>query len=375
MAEDLLTMPKVGTAESEFGVKRCYSDSTSLFNYTRKNDGVERRDWPDGPPTDVEVCESPPMSPVSITSSVTVDYETPLTSPCRSSLKSPPSKHHIAGSIAAGQLDGEDDASVTAIAPASDTGPEEEGHAPPSTTSLKRPGLSRFPSELLQHCERNATPRQLRLMNGGNQAADRFIPNRAGTPTKESLLLARQRPKHKPPFSSPSTADPFGPVAARSLRMMEQYATMRFPPTPTRSVGIPSRVQDAATPTRRAVSAGSIWTVGGTLVTEGVASVTNGRGGRVTSGTNAAHYSADFLRKHSPSEDELMHSIRLAAAMDINPESRMIVHTSPSPAASSPRGGDGGEIGSGKRVWKDGSWQQEAALTRTLNQNCSVYSC
>jgi hypothetical protein len=319
-------------------------------------------------PTGAEVYESLPTSPVSITSSLAVDYETPLTSPCRSSLKSPPSKHNIPRSIAAGQLDGEDDASVVAVAPASEIGPEED-HALPSTTSLKRPGLSRFPSELLRHCERNATPRQLRLMNGGNQAADRFIPNRAGTPTKESLLLARQHPKHKPPFSSPSTADPFGPVAGRSLRMVEQYATMRFPPTPTRSVGMPTRVQDAATPTRRAVSAGSIWSVGGTLVTEGVASVSNGRGGRVTSGTNAAHYSADFLRKHSPSEDELMHSKRLAAAMDINPESRMILHTSPSSVASSPRGGDGGEIGSGKRVWKDGSWQQEAALTCTSDQS------
>jgi hypothetical protein len=219
----------------------------------------------------------------------------------------------------------------------------------------------RLPSTLLRHCERNATPRQRRLMNGGTQTPDRFLPTRAGTPTKESLLLTKQRPKSRDLRHDMEETDPFGPVPARSLRMAEQFATVRNP-TPPRVVGAATRVQDAQSPSGRSLSAGTVWTVGGSMVTEGVASVSTGRGGRVTSGTNAAHYSADFLRKSSPSEDEIMHSRRLALAMNIDQGARMLVHTPPaSPTSSLPSSASPIQC---SRVWKDGIWQQEGVVTR-----------
>ena len=103
------------------------------------------------------------------------------------------------------------------------------------------------------------------------------------------------------------------------------------------------------------------------MVTEGIASITNGRGGRVTSGTNAPHYAADFLRKNSPSEDEVTHSRRLAIAMEIDRAARMLVHSSPLSTTPSPV--DDGSPVSSPRMWKDGRWQQGGGLTRAYSED------
>jgi len=226
------------------------------------------------------------------------------------------------------------------------------------STSMRR--QSRYPSVLLGHCERNATPRQKRLMTGGTQTPDRFIPSRAGTPTKQSLLLTKQRAK---PWRATVEPDPFGPVPARSLRMAEQYATIRSPAPPPHPVGTATRVTDASAPPVRAPSLGTVWTVGGALVTEGVASITNGRGGRITSGTNAPHYTADFIRKNAMTEDEVTHSKRLALAMDIDQNAKMMVQSSPTTPAS--HSGSEPSPNCKSRVWKDGIWQQAGVMTRT----------
>ena len=222
---------------------------------------------------------------------------------------------------------------------------------------------SRRPSALLRHCERNATPRQRRLMVSGLQTPDRFIPSRTATPTKETLLLARPKARVDRPEKPLLSVDPFGPLPSRSLRTIERYATTRSPPTPSRPVGmIGSRVHDAQSSTARAASAGTIWTVGGSVVTEGVASISNGRGGRVTSGTSATHYTADFLRKHSSSEEEVTHGQRLAIAMEIDQGAKMLEHSSPS-SPRSPQGPSSGESGT-TRVWNNGVWEQDGVATR-----------
>ena len=224
--------------------------------------------------------------------------------------------------------------------------------------SLGKHPPSRHPSALLRPCERNATPRQRRLGTSGVQTPDRFIPSRAATPTKEAFLLEKQ--KRADGFSKlagqhGTDSDPFGPTTRRSLRMAEQYATIRGPPPAPRSVGRTcTLVQDAQTHDRRTASAGTIWTVGGTMVTEGVASVTNGRGGRVTSGTSAPHYTADFLRRNAPSEEEVTHGRRLALAMDIVQSARMM-ECSPSP---------GPRDGRGRSTWRNGKWEADTPKTR-----------
>ena len=250
---------------------------------------------------------------------------------------------------------------ATPLVPAS---PAKCAHAFPfpqqSKTSLSLASRSspRPPSALLSQCERKATPRQRRLMTGGVQSPDRFIPSRAGTPTKDTLLLTKPKPKvtgciNRARQFEMMDSDPFGPTPRRSLRMAEQYATIRNPPPVPRPAGMSiSRVPDAQP---RAASAGSIWTVGGSTVTEGVASITNGRGGRVTSGTSAPHYTAGFLRMTSPSEEEVTHGRRLALAMGIEQNTRMLA---PSPIVSG--------AGPWRRVWRDGGWQEDGGVVTRL---------
>ena len=238
--------------------------------------------------------------------------------------------------------------------------PPYTGNELPSSKRLS----SRYPSALLGHSECHATPRQRRLMTGGVQTPDRFISSRGATPSKETFMLVKPKAKNTVFGKREPDSDPFGPVPRRSLRMAERYATIRHPPPVPRAVGmIGTRVQDLQSPSRRAASAGSIWTVGGSIVTEGVASITNGRGGRVTSGTSAPHYTADFLRRNSPSEEEVTHGRRLALAMDIDQGARMLEHSSPS-SSGSPQSRD-----SDQRccVWKDGMWERQDILTRLFH--------
>ncbi|KAI7637092.1 WD40 repeat-like protein [Hortaea werneckii] len=113
---------------------------------------------------------------------------------------------------------------------------------------------------------------------------------------------------------------------------------------------------------QRSASDGAIWHVGGSIVTEGVASTTTGRGGRVTSGTSAPHYTADFLRKTSATEEEVRHSRRLALAMDLDRSPKILGHSSP-PTRSS--GSHSGPQPASGRVWRDSAWELEGQSSPT----------
>jgi hypothetical protein len=220
---------------------------------------------------------------------------------------------------------------------------------------------SRRPSELLRHCERNATPRQRRLMATGLRSPDRFIPSRASTPNKDTLNMLR--PKDLPGRSLPSPdSDPFAPAPRRTFRMAEQYATLSGPPPILRSAGrTATMVNDTRRADQRALSESSIWTVGGHLVTEGVASTSNGRGGRVTSGTSAPHYTADFLRNASAGAESWRHGRRLALAMGLAENANILDTVSPVSSAAI----DSGESSSNTRVWRDGIWERDIPGTPT----------
>ena len=237
----------------------------------------------------------------------------------------------------------------------------------PGSSDQRAPGVLasrlRQPSALLGHRAPSSMARRQRLMARGIRTPDRFIPQRSSTSMRDALVLSRRVPKLHGLRSAANerhglSSDPFGSAARRTLRMAEQYATVRHPAAQPRTIGLrSSRVDDSQSQDRRAASVGSIWTVGGTIVTEGVASVTNGRGGRITSGTNAPHYSADFLRRHSQSEEEITHSRRLAVAMDIDQNARILELSSPASTPSSSPSHTDEHL---RRVWRDGAWQKDA---------------
>ncbi|KAK5136876.1 hypothetical protein LTR08_001798 [Meristemomyces frigidus] len=288
-------------------------------------------------------------------------YKTPMTSP----ESSPPSKtkpitcSFSHSKAALPQLDGEHGSVAGRLS-------DGEADEPSGTGGFSMsPSRQRLPSALLTHCERSASPRQRRLMSGGLRTPDRFITSRSATPSKEALLIARPAEKLSPFLKRShlptAESDPFAPAPRRSIRMAEQHATLRGPPAIPRSVGIGGTLVSDARP-ERAVSDGAVWHVGGTLVTEGVASTTNGRGGRITSGTCAPHYTADFLRKASVTEDEAKHGRRLALAMEIDQNAKVLEFgspssNSPSSSASSPSSSD--------RVWRDSAWERNGPVSPT----------
>ena len=145
--------------------------------------------------------------------------------------------------------------------------------------------------------------------------------------------------------------------------MAEQFATLRGPPVRPRDVGrTVTSVTTEVAADQRAASEGAIWHVGGSIVTEGVASTPNSRGGRVTSGTSAPHYTADFLRKTSATEEEVKHNRRLALAMDVEQGAKVLDLSSPTspPSCVAPS-----LRPPGARVWRDSAWEREDTLSPT----------
>ncbi|KAF2724141.1 WD40 repeat-like protein [Polychaeton citri CBS 116435] len=148
--------------------------------------------------------------------------------------------------------------------------------------------------------------------------------------------------------------DPFASADDNASAARERHVAVRRSGPPASSFGfIGSRVRDGVHP--RNMSVGTIWTVGGTIVTEGVASTPNGRGGRVTSGSCAAHHTADFLRRRSSSENNAILSQRLAVAMDLDIGGRVLEHSSPSSTGSS----SSTPSFNGKTVWRNGRWEND----------------
>ncbi|EME89006.1 uncharacterized protein MYCFIDRAFT_55512 [Pseudocercospora fijiensis CIRAD86] len=210
-------------------------------------------------------------------------------------------------------------------------------------------------------------------MAGVLQTPDRFIPPRWNTPTKESFLLGKAISK-RPVLSSASSTlsrrdtDPFGPIPSQSVRTNDRFATTRRLPPDRRPI---NTVGSQLTPgglgsNRRAISTGAVWSVGSTIVTEGVASITDGRGGRVTSGTSAPHHTSDFLRRQSPSEEETVHSQRLAVAMQIDEHMRLSgslnTPSTSSQAGSSSRRSCSDSSGN-RTVWSNNAWEKEMPST------------
>jgi meiosis-specific APC/C activator protein AMA1 len=158
---------------------------------------------------------------------------------------------------------------------------------------------------------------------------ERYV--RATPPTKESFLLAHT--------ASNEPTDPFSPALNRSTRTAGRLAT------------------------RRSVSQPTVWTVGGSAVTEGVASTSNGRGGRVTSGSNSPHYAAEFLHRQSQNDETRTHGRRLAHAMDISQSGRVVEQTSP---PSSPISASRSNPSSPTLVsWQDCTWKRSLDVSPT----------
>jgi meiosis-specific APC/C activator protein AMA1 len=126
----------------------------------------------------------------------------------------------------------------------------------------------------------------------------------------------------------------------------------------------------------RDFSQGAVWNVGGSSPaspSDGVRSISNGRGGHITSGTNAPMFRSDFSnRVHDDSEFLHTHGARLSTAMGLDQANRVLdqglglltpVHSPDSDAAGSFT----------PNVWRNSEWTKPGSPPcKTLENLMSI---
>lgn len=211
-------------------------------------------------------------------------------------------------------------------------------------------------------------------------SSDRFISNRS-TPQDSAKSFRLGKPPH---LLSPdekllrresATPDPFvSPSPARSRHtasLLPDRNTRLANRSHSRSVSGPDILtmpHHAHTPPqRRQVSSGAVWNVGGgnSLPTGPVEGISNGRGGWIGSGTNAPLYTAKFLDKDHSEEDLDTYAHRLAIALDINRNKKVLDFSRPQKRERTVSGAKRKRDEEVSRTqWKYGEWTRPGDISR-----------
>ncbi|KAK8174032.1 WD40-repeat-containing domain protein [Phyllosticta citrichinensis] len=196
-----------------------------------------------------------------------------------------------------------------------------------------------------------------------SRCLDRFIPPRKSpTTSRETLRLSTPaenlsevekftRQRH-PEF------DPFGQHVPRSTRN-QSYQNLQGAVRPT-GIGPSSPSPEGILAPRhgsREVSNGAVWNVGGSaIVTDSVPGIPDGRGGMLSSGTNAPLHTTMFLTQVDSESAQEEHERRLAHAMDIDTSSRVL-------GSFDKPGNPPGEKTSRAPSWINSQWIREGCTT------------
>ena len=211
--------------------------------------------------------------------------------------------------------------------------------------------------------------------------SDRALPSSPHTPTETfrvSKPLTQLSPNERLVRNNSASPDAFGPLHISRIRNQRlRNLRDRQSPAPQRPVnraigltnvnGLPLSFAGAQ---NRQISPGTIWAVGGTAQaspTTPVRGVSNGRGGWISSGSNAPMHESHFLDDLSTDQDVDQMERRLAAALDLDQTLKVFNNTKPS---ESPRIVSTGSIGFNKRslylepkaVWRDDAWIHETSF-------------
>ena len=216
------------------------------------------------------------------------------------------------------------------------------------------------------------------------QSLDRYISGRV-TPHEASKTFHSNKSPHQLSVNerllrhNVASPDPFGPVVMPRVRDTRANIPNGSPtgalPRPRLPIGTTdvTTVPDPLTMQNRQASIGAVWNIGGLGLTHHpgpIRSVSNGRGGFVSGGSNAPMYTSHFVDEDTMDQDHLDRlEARLAAALDIDQTVR-ILNTSRLP--QSPRSVTTGAIGfKRKRAfieprtrWKNGDWVREGSQLR-----------
>ena len=204
-------------------------------------------------------------------------------------------------------------------------------------------------------------PRKYRRLSGSVLSSpsmpDRFITPRRSISSGPDTLRVSKPPHELTPAERmyrkrPRDSDPF------MSRRVTPDAKTRLAMTP-QPFGVARNASSSeahhTVGTRRSISAGSVWRVGGiSSPSSPTAAISDGRGGLLGSGTNAPMFSANFFDSETDDQGAVPFEGRIAAALELD-QCRRVLDVSPPPKRSRP---------SAERyadpefptVWKDGRW-------------------
>ena len=213
---------------------------------------------------------------------------------------------------------------------------------------------------------------------------DRFVSNRS-TPTttqspaetyRLSKIPHQLTPEEKMLRNRSATLDPFGPlrvsrIRADRLSSSRERVVNGHRRSHSRTIGfatVSEVAMDAVMLQNRQASAGNVWNVGGSAQTNRpapVRGVSDGRGGFLSSGSNAPMYESNFLDDLSTDQDVVQMEQRIAVAMDIDRTTRVLDNTAP---LGDPRSVSTGSIGLKRKrlflepgtTFKYGAWTHDS---------------
>ena len=179
-----------------------------------------------------------------------------------------------------------------------------------------------------------------------------------------------------------ASPDPFGPLHLPRLRNLDADAVAsprngdaqrgRSHSRLTGAASMLTLPQDPLALQTRRASRGAVWNVGGHAEMSHagpIRSISNGRGGFISSGSNAPMFASRFFDDDTFGQEAELMEARLAAALELDPAQRVLDH---SRFHEQGRSASAGRIGIKPRPfydtprtrWKNGEWTLEGSRTR-----------
>jgi len=234
-----------------------------------------------------------------------------------------------------------------------------------------------------QSCFAKCTSPSPKASRNRIQTPDRFVPTRIlRSPSRDAFMMTQSPSKlsavERKERQQTSISDPFAPRIRVPPQPSERPSRSRLPMPSRAPIYSPTRLRAQTTPinaaTDRNISYGGVWRIGGSeVVNDGMHSISNGRGGRIASGTNAPLHVADFFSQDEPvTDDRVVYQRRLAAAFDLDPANRMFGSPG-SPSTGTPPTLRRSAISSPVRLrsgsvqssvsWKNSAWVRDQPLS------------
>lgn len=273
------------------------------------------------------------------------------------------------------------------------TSTEAESNISQSPESIIFPSYSESPADAtsnraIDHTSERSTNRKgfsngARFQTPPSAFSDRFISSRNSDQPPSKTFRLSKLPKELTSIErlrrdASSTPDPF---TSPSLAYNREGRLILCPTRGRnggrgRSISVGGALgnpSDVLTVRNRMVSAGAVWNVGGiaaTVPSNPIEGIPNGRGGLLSSGSNAPMYTSNFFEEDKSQQDRDYLEGRLAVALNIDRTTRLLkIHQSldfshPEPSSVGRKGL--GPKQEPRTKWVNGEWTREESPSRKL---------